>query len=81
MPQYDYICLTCAHRFEAQQSMSEEPLSACPECGAAVRRVITGGSGFIMKGGGNASPRHTTACGSDTPCCGRGEPCGHSGCH
>ncbi|MBP7583212.1 MAG: zinc ribbon domain-containing protein [Spirochaetes bacterium] len=81
MPSYDYVCLSCAHRFEARQAMSAAPLDECPECGGNVRRIITGGSGFMMKGGGAAAPR-TTACGSDTPCCGRGEPCGKShGCH
>jgi len=79
MPAYDYICLSCAHSFEMQQSINDEPLSACPECGSSVRRVITGGSGFIMKGGKAAA--RATACGNDTPCCARGEACGGSqGC-
>jgi putative FmdB family regulatory protein len=82
MPNYDYVCLSCAHRFEVQQAMSAAPLSECPECGASVRRIITGGSGFVMKGGGSASVPRTMACGNETPCCGRGEPCGKShGCH
>lgn len=32
--------------------MKDEPLSECPECGKAVRRMINGGSGIIFKGSG-----------------------------
>lgn len=52
MPTYDYECTSCGHAFEAFQSMSEEPLSECPECGKAVRRLIGGGVGIIFKGSG-----------------------------
>ncbi|MEZ5305313.1 MAG: zinc ribbon domain-containing protein [Verrucomicrobiales bacterium] len=37
-------------RFEVQQSMKDEPLKVCPETGAPVRRVITGGCGTIFHG-------------------------------
>jgi len=37
-------------RFEAQQKMSDPPLKVDPESGLPVRRVITGGSGNIMRG-------------------------------
>ncbi len=52
MPTYDYECESCGHSFEAFQSMSDAPLSKCPECGKKVRRVIGGGSGVIFKGTG-----------------------------
>ncbi|MDR2509898.1 MAG: zinc ribbon domain-containing protein [Spirochaetaceae bacterium] len=52
MPTYDYECDACHYRFEAFQSMTDEPLSSCPSCGALVRRVITGGAGVIYKGAG-----------------------------
>jgi putative FmdB family regulatory protein len=52
MPTYDYECTTCGHTFEAFQSMSEDPLSKCPECGKKVRRLIGGGVGIIFKGSG-----------------------------
>jgi len=32
--------------------MSDAPLSVCPVCGKAVRRLIFGGSGIIFKGSG-----------------------------
>jgi putative FmdB family regulatory protein len=52
MPTYDYECKTCGHRFEAFQSINDQPLKACPECGKRVRRLIGGGTGIIFKGSG-----------------------------
>jgi putative FmdB family regulatory protein len=52
MPTYEYVCTKCGHRFEAIQSMTEKPLSRCPVCKSAVRRVINGGIGIIFKGSG-----------------------------
>jgi putative FmdB family regulatory protein len=51
MPTYDYLCEN-GHRFEVFQSMKDEALTTCKECGAPVRRVIGPGAGFIFKGGG-----------------------------
>ena len=52
MPTYEYECLSCAHTFEIFQSMSDEPLKKCPQCGHKVRRLIYGGAGVIFKGSG-----------------------------
>lgn len=52
MPTYDYACDTCGHRFEAFQSISEEPLKSCVNCGGPVRRLIGSGAGIIFKGSG-----------------------------
>ena len=52
MPTYEYECRSCGHNFEAFQSMSDAPLSNCPECGRELRRLINGGSGIIFKGSG-----------------------------
>lgn len=52
MPTYDYLCQICGCRFEYFQSMSDEPLNKCPECGGSVRRLVSGGSGLIFKGTG-----------------------------
>jgi putative FmdB family regulatory protein len=52
MPTYEYECKSCGHSFEAFQSMSEAPLSECPQCGKELRRLINGGSGIIFKGSG-----------------------------
>ena len=52
MPTYEYQCKSCKHTFDAFQSMKDEPLKVCPECGKEIRRLINGGTGIIFKGGG-----------------------------
>ena len=52
MPTYEYECKKCSHRFEVFQSMSDEPVKKCPECGKQVRRLVSGGIGVIFKGSG-----------------------------
>jgi putative FmdB family regulatory protein len=52
MPTYEYECRSCGHSFDVFQSMRDEPLKICPECGKEVRRLINGGTGVIFKGGG-----------------------------
>jgi putative FmdB family regulatory protein len=53
MPTYDYECRSCGHSFETFQSMSDNPLTTCPECGEEqLRRLISGGTGIIFKGSG-----------------------------
>jgi putative FmdB family regulatory protein len=50
---YEYVCTSCQHEWEAEQSISEAPLKNCPKCGKAeARRQVSGGAGFILKGGG-----------------------------
>ncbi len=36
--------------FEIEQRITEDSLETCPTTGQAVKRVITGGTGFIFKG-------------------------------
>ncbi len=81
MPTYEYECIACGNRFERFQRMSEEPVKECPECGGRVRRLVTGGAGFIMKGESGFSSRA-----AGRTCCGRTErcdqpPCSDSGCN
>jgi putative FmdB family regulatory protein len=64
MPIYEYKCEN-GHVFDAIQRMTDEPLTACEECGAPASRVLTPpaihfkGSGFhntdygTKRGGGN----------------------------
>lgn len=52
MPTYEYECKRCSHKFEAFQSMSDDALSKCPECGGKVQRLINRGVGIIFKGSG-----------------------------
>ncbi len=52
MPTYEYKCSACGHRFEAVQSMTEEPLTECPKCGKTVNRVIGRNVLISFKGSG-----------------------------
>ncbi len=51
MPLYEYECRACGTRFERRQSVNDEPVRDCPECGAVVRRVLFPAS-IIFKGSG-----------------------------
>lgn len=57
-------------RFEVQQSMKDDPLTRDPESGLPVKRIISGGYGFV-------SAARDSAIG--TPPSGGGG-CGHGGC-
>ena len=53
MPTYEYLCDVCSHVFERFQPITAAPVQECPKCKRRkVRRVITGGAGFIFKGSG-----------------------------
>jgi putative FmdB family regulatory protein len=53
MPTYEYVCDACEHNFDEFQSMSEEPLTKCPQCGKKkLRRLFGTGSAVIFKGSG-----------------------------
>ncbi|MCK5737178.1 MAG: zinc ribbon domain-containing protein [Spirochaetaceae bacterium] len=53
MPTYEYECRSCGHNFEAFQSMQDDSLTTCPDCGQEhLRRIISGGAGIIFKGSG-----------------------------
>jgi putative FmdB family regulatory protein len=52
MPTYGYECKSCGHTFDVFQSMRDDPVKVCPECGKEVRRLINGGTGIIFKGSG-----------------------------
>ncbi|HSW28344.1 MAG TPA: zinc ribbon domain-containing protein [Longimicrobiales bacterium] len=51
MPTYEYRCPR-GHHFEVFQRISEKPEAACPQCGEPGLRQISGGAGFLFKGGG-----------------------------
>ena len=52
MPTYEYECEKCGFTFERFQSIKDEPVKECPECGGLVRRLISAGAGVIFKGSG-----------------------------
>ena len=51
---YEYQCNNCSLRFERQQNMKDSPIKECPECHGEVQRLISGGSGFILKSQGQS---------------------------
>jgi putative FmdB family regulatory protein len=81
MPTYEYECGACGHHFEQFQGIKESPVSECPECHGTVKRVVSGGGGFIMKGSGGSAPARAGNCDRETPCCGRETRCETSPCH
>jgi len=56
MPTYEYLCETCGERFELVMSIKDDhSIESHPDCkhkNNKVRRIITGGVGFIRKGRG-----------------------------
>jgi putative FmdB family regulatory protein len=50
---YEYACEACGYEWEAEQSISEKPLKKCVKCGKSkAKRLVSGGTGFLLKGGG-----------------------------
>jgi predicted nucleic acid-binding Zn ribbon protein len=54
--------------FELRQSMNDAPLTRHPETGKAVRRVITGGFGFVSKGKPAPAPSRPSSGGCSSGC-------------
>lgn len=75
MPTYEYKCEHCGYSFEIRHSMNEEPEVKCPQCETRARKIITGGSCFILKGTSSTKDSITTKCGKDQTCCGKATPC------
>lgn len=85
MPTYEYECRKCGHHFDHSQPIIAKPLTHCPKCKGKIRRVISGGSGFLFKGSGfyatdyrsssykekagKEKPNTTSAKGSEKPSC------------
>jgi len=72
MPIYEYVCDSCNHQFETEQSMREDPLTICPRCSGKIRRVF-GLNSVIFKGSGfycNDSKKKeaSSSDGAATPC-------------
>ena len=75
MPTYEYACGTCG-TFEQFQRITEDPLSDCPRCGSAVRRLISSGTSIIFKGSGFYSTDSRSAGKSEESSKGDGEGSG-----
>jgi putative FmdB family regulatory protein len=67
MPTYEYACRDCGHTFEIVQSMLDDPLAMCPECGGSLRKVFAPpaiafkGSGFYATDHGKKSKKPAEA--------------------
>jgi putative FmdB family regulatory protein len=51
MPTYEYACKSCGEHIEVVQSFQDEPLTTCPTCQGALRKVF-GNIGITFKGSG-----------------------------
>jgi predicted nucleic acid-binding Zn ribbon protein len=71
MPTYVYETVKHpARRYEIKQSMKDDALRVHPETGEEIRRVITGGFGYIAKGKGAATAAPAShGCGHGSCCC------------
>jgi putative FmdB family regulatory protein len=51
VPTYSYACTACEHRFEVQQSFTEDTLTQCPQCEGRLRKLFNS-VGIVFKGSG-----------------------------
>ena len=59
MPTYEYQCKCCDSLFEIEQSIKAEPGAECPHCKVTcTNRLVSGGTGFALKGGGWAADNY-----------------------
>ena len=76
MPNYEYLCKNCGHRFEQIRKFSDKQLRKCPECGGVIEQVISApavqfkGSGWYVtdypkKGAGSASSSEASSSSSE----------------
>ena len=53
MPVYEYSCVVCSNEWDVEQSIKDDPITTCPRCKvASAKRLISGGTKFILKGSG-----------------------------
>ena len=85
MPLYEYECeAENGRRFEIIQKFSDEPLTVCPSCGGAVRRLISSpaiqfkGSGWYItdyaKKSGSDAGKSSPSSSGDTSSAGPATP-------
>lgn len=77
MPNYEYLCNKCGHRFEQIRKFSDKQLRKCPECGGVIEQVISApavqfkGSGWYVtdypkKGAGSAASSGASSSSSES---------------
>ncbi|MBU1627657.1 zinc ribbon domain-containing protein [bacterium] len=81
---YQYKCDECGEIFEFEQSMKDAAVEICHECKGKLRRIISGGSGFLLKDIDSGYSIHSkptlTRCGKTETCCGSPIPCETPSC-
>jgi putative FmdB family regulatory protein len=68
VPTYQYACTSCGEQLEAMQRFSDDPLTVCPACGGALRKVFSP-VGIVFKGSGfyRTDSRKSTIPSGDKP--------------
>lgn len=70
MPLYEYVCRTCAVRFETMRKVSDRlNAPACPECGGAETSLAMSAPGMVGVAGPSVSDSGGGSC-STGGCCG-----------
>jgi putative FmdB family regulatory protein len=81
---YEYQCESCGIKFQRRQAITEELIEECPECHGKLSLIVSGGSGFMIKGGSREwQHRDGNSCSfesSGRTCCGQTERCGKPPC-
>ena len=67
MPIYEYQCEACQDVIEAQQSLSDKPLTTCPACTGTLKKLISRSS-FQLKGGGWYSDGYSNSGSASSSC-------------
>jgi putative FmdB family regulatory protein len=67
MPTYQYACTSCGEQLEVVQKFSDDPLTICPACSGALRKVFSP-VGVVFKGSGfyKTDSRSKSSSGSST---------------
>lgn len=47
---YHYKCKNCAHKFDAKQKITEEPIKLCPYCNMLMLERVLQPSKFALQG-------------------------------
>ena len=70
MPTYEYACKSCGEHLEVVQSFKDDPLTECPNCAGALRKVFSAvgisfkGSGFYKTDSRSGSKSTSSSSGS-----------------
>jgi putative FmdB family regulatory protein len=65
MPVYTYRCENCGVQFERQQSYTDKPLKACPECRKKTLKKVISPVRVVFKGSGFYATDHKSPSGGD----------------